>query len=302
VFVQGDRAATLIVWQCGVKSRGIEVAKELIALRIAREGPVVVTQREVALVDLPEQLCGFRIAHVSDMHFSRWDRVCECAQRLLLSLDYDAACLTGDFGDFRHLWERSLGLAERFLAPVVDRKPVYATLGNHDSRKIALEMKLAVRWLHNEGVVVGEGDAAFYLAGVDQNVAGADDVAAAVSGNKASLPMVLMAHYPSTVYRLPDDRIDLVLSGHTHGGQIRLPFIGCVWPNDAIPREMARGLHRVGRTMLHVSPGLGTSLPVRVRFLCPAEITVLKLVRKAVSTAEGDREHQPETVSAGVPV
>lgn len=269
---------------------------------------VVVGEYEVAAPELSKGSCGLRIAQVSDMHFSRWNRVYECAQRLLLSLEYDVLCVTGDFVDYRFLWKRSLTLAERFLKPIVDRKPVYAVLGNHDDPEIAARMSLPVRWLHNEGVVVrvgvgvGDGGDAVYLAGVDQNVHGADDLEAALSGSDGRLLTVLMAHYPSTVYRLPDYRVDLVLSGHTHGGQIRIPFLGCAWCNDALPRGMARGLHRVGRTWLHVSPGLGTSLPIRARFLCPPEISLLKLVPAPVSSTEGSCEGGVETRPASLPV
>lgn len=248
---------------------------------VAKDGPVIVREHDVVMAQAVEGFRGLRIAQISDMHFSRWNRVYECAQRLLLSLEFDVLCVTGDFGDYRHLWQRSLELSERFLRPIVDRKPVYASLGNHDSPNIAEKMSLPVRWLRNSGVVVETGGAKVFLAGIDQNESRADDLDAALIEGVSSLPTVLMAHYPSTVFRLPDGPVDLVLSGHTHGGQIRLPVFGCIWPNDAIPRRMAQGLHRVGQTWLHVSSGLGTSLPLRARFLCPPEISVLRLVSVA---------------------
>ncbi|MFH1110714.1 MAG: hypothetical protein V1790_16175, partial [Planctomycetota bacterium] len=104
-----------------------------------------------------------------------------------------------------------------------------------------------------------------------------------------------LAHYPSTVFRVPMGKVQLVLSGHTHGGQIRLPGLGCVWANDRIPRRMSRGLHEVAGTMIHVSPGIGVCLPIRIRVNCPAEVTVLTLVavasdHEAVGSAPTEKE------------
>jgi predicted MPP superfamily phosphohydrolase len=66
-----------------------------------------------------------------------------------------------------------------------------------------------------------------------------------------------------------------MLSGHTHGGQIRFPWLGCVWANDRIPLRLARGLHRVADTWLHTTPGIGTSAPIRMRINCPPEVSIL---------------------------
>jgi len=72
--------------------------------------------------------------------------------------------------------------------------------------------------------------------------------------------------------------VQLVLSGHTHGGQIKLPWLGCVWPNDRIPRRLARGVHEVNGTKVHVSAGIGSSPPLPVRINCPPELSLLTLV------------------------
>ena len=89
------------------------------------------------IAGLPGPLAGVRIAHVSDFHFRRWDRPTAAAQQLLLSLDYDLLVATGDFADSPMDWRRAAELTERFFAPLAERNPIYATLGNHDPPALA---------------------------------------------------------------------------------------------------------------------------------------------------------------------
>jgi len=150
-------------------------------------------------------------------------------------------------------------------------------LGNHDDPRIGSTDGLPIVFLQNRSVVVERDGERINVSGVDQSRPGAEDLSAAFAGNNERAPTILLAHYPSTVFRLSDGQAQLVLSGHTHGGQIRLPWLGCVWPHDRIPRRMARGLHVVGSTTLHVSAGVGVSLPIRLRVNCPPEIAILTL-------------------------
>ena len=256
---------------------------------------VIAREVNVPLTGLPTGLDGLRLAHVSDFHFRRWDRASEAAQTLLTHLDYDVLLVTGDFCSFRWKWRRAAELTQRFLEPIAQR-PAYAVLGNHDDPRLA-DADLPLRFLRNESVSLDSLGASLTLAGVDQSGRWTEDLDAALRRGPASGPTILLAHYPSTVFRVPIGKVQLVLSGHTHGGQIRLPGLGCVWANDRIPRRMSRGLHEVAGTMIHVSPGIGVSLPLRIRVDCPAEVTVLTLVavasdREAVGSASTDKEDQ----------
>jgi len=243
------------------------------------KNPVIVRELNVPLTGLPSGLDGLRIAHVSDLHFRRWDRVTQAAQSLLLTLDYDLLAVTGDLGNFRRHWRMAADLARRFFEPLAERGTIFAVLGNHDDPRMA-DADLPLRFLKNESVILDFSGAKLRLAGVDQSKRHAEDLSTVLDSRFSQEPTILLAHYPSTVFRLPNRCIQLVLSGHTHGGQIRLPGLGCLWANDRIPRRMSRGLHRVAGTTIHVSPGIGVSLPLRMRWNCPPEVAVLSLVAR----------------------
>src|SRR3990172_1032786 len=113
--------------------------------------PVVVRELNVSLAGLPNGLEGLRIAHVSDLHFRRWDRVTHAAQRLLLTLDYDLLAVTGDLGRFRRNWRKAADLTRRFFEPLAQRSTAYAVLGNHDDQHLT-EADLPLRFLGNKSV------------------------------------------------------------------------------------------------------------------------------------------------------
>lgn len=242
-----------------------------------RSQPVVVREIEVSAGNWPAALSGLRIAHASDFHFTRWNSVYRHAQQLLRSLDYDLLLVTGDFGNFRRHWRHALEMTRTFFDPLLGRAPTFAVLGNHDNPLFATAPNLPFTLLRNESVKVALRGTHLTLAGLEQTVPRGGELTRTLVGAMDGTPTVLMAHYPSTVFRLENRTVHLVLSGHTHGGQIRLPWLGCLWPNDHVPRRMASGLHVVNNVHVHVSAGIGASLPVRIRVNCPPEIAILTM-------------------------
>lgn len=242
-----------------------------------RNNPVIVRKHTVFVSTLPAELSGLRIAHISDFHFRRWNRLTQAAQDLLLSADYHLVAATGDFGTSPRQWARAADLMQRFFEPIIQRAPIYAVLGNHDNPAMATTPGMPLVFLRNASVLLRHSGGAFELAGLDQHLFGVEDMPTALAGARRHDFTILLAHYPSTVFRLPPGRVALQLSGHTHGGQIRLPRLGCIWANDRIPLRMSRGLHTVAGTILHTSPGIGVCPPIPVRINCPAEVTLLTL-------------------------
>jgi predicted MPP superfamily phosphohydrolase len=252
---------------------GASVARGMTQARGEHE----VVDVEVKLAKLPKALDGYTIVQLTDLHVGLTiDR--EFVQRVVdisNGLSPDLVALTGDFVD-----GKVADLRDE-IAPLANlraRRGVYAVTGNHEYYSgadpwIAEISKLNVRYLRNELVTIGEGDAAFDLAGVDDHGAHkyrghGEDLAAATATRDRERALVLLAHQPRQVRRASRYGVDLQLSGHTHGGQI--------WPWHYIVSVQQGGLlagrYRHGDTQLYVSRGCGYWGPP-VRLLAPLEIT-----------------------------
>jgi predicted MPP superfamily phosphohydrolase len=176
-------------------------------------------------------------------------------------------------------------------------------LGNHDAEELAEQPRLPIEFLNDRNVTLDVRGASIVLVGVNQALGGTGDVEAALRGAPEGYAAVLLAHYPSTVRRVRDGRVRLVLAGHTHGGQIRLPLLGCVWAHDGIPVRMARGLHELNGVPMHVSAGVGVSSFLRFRVLCPPEVSVLTLRsvgEEVTRETRGDRRREADVAACGV--
>ncbi len=237
---------------------------------------------------LDPALEGLRIAHLSDLHLRRWNRVLERAQSILSEHEYDLLAVTGDFSTLPSRWAKASTWCWKFFSPIRPRLGIYAVLGNHDSPRLG-QQDLPFRLLRDESVEINHDGGAVNLAGLEQHVDSRGDLVQTLAGVNESLPTILLTHYPSTIHQLTAGQVDLMLAGHTHGGQIRLPWIGCVWPNDRIPRSMAAGLHCVNGTYMHVSAGIGVSPPIWARFLCPPELTIITLQRVGRASQQENR-------------
>jgi predicted MPP superfamily phosphohydrolase len=232
---------------------------------------------EIKLDKLPRALDGFTIVQLSDLHVGMTidrafvQRVVDHANRL----SPDVIALTGDLVDGKVADLRD-DIAP--LGQLRARHGVFAITGNHEyfagvDAWIAEITRLGARYLRNERVTIGAGDASFDLAGVDDYSAHGfpghgEDIAAAVTGRDPARALVLLAHQPRQVRRASLHGVDLQISGHTHGGQI--------WPWHYIVRIQQGGLlagrYQHGDTQLYVSRGCGYWGPP-VRLLAPLEIT-----------------------------
>jgi hypothetical protein len=227
---------------------------------------------------LPRSLDGLRIVQLSDIHHSPFtgSSQVERAVAVANSLAPDIIALTGDYVSH----ERSYAApCAELMGRLRARYGVYAVLGNHDHwTDAALITDLfraeGIRVLVNEGLRFKHGNAAFWLAGVDDTMVGLEDLPLALSGSRADEMKLLLAHNPVILRRAARARVDLVLSGHTHGGQV-------AWRSERNAlgrprRRLLKGLGRRADTQIYVTRGLGTSV-LPIRYGCPPEVSCLEL-------------------------
>jgi predicted MPP superfamily phosphohydrolase len=248
----------------------------------------------VPVPDLPEPFAGLRIVQLSDFHCSRQvtpaylGEAVELAQRQA----GDVVVLTGDFV---HKGYRYVDLVARILGRLSAPCGVYAVLGNHDysvrnalgfrryrhlHRAVAEALAAhGIRVLHNETVRLSREDAGLHLVGVNDLWSRVCDLDQAFAGLSPEVPHIVLAHNPRTIERLNGRRCDLMLSGHTHGGQIHLPGLGRPTLGRKA-RRFAAGMYRYQNTYLYVNKGVGFGF--RLRYGVRPEVAVLTLRRAAV--------------------
>lgn len=245
----------------------------------------VIQRRRLACRVLARELQGFRILHLTDLHLDGNPALAEVIAGLVSMEEVDLCVLTGDYrfathGDCQELYEPT----RRVVEAVRSRHGVAAVLGNHDAaEEIALLESIGIRVLMNEGFRIARGNSGLWVAGVDDpHVFHCDDLPRALGGSSPSDFKLLLAHTPELFAQADRAGIDLYLCGHTHGGQICVPFLPRpLLLNARCPRRYAHGLWRHGNTIGYTSNGVGTSL-LTVRYRCPAEISVLELYSAAV--------------------
>lgn len=236
----------------------------------------------VPVAGLSPEFAGYRIALVTDLHngpaVPRW--WLERAVERVTALAPDLIALGGDF--VSHARSDLAGL-QSLLAPLHAPDGVVAVLGNHDHwvgpELVADVVRHAgAELLLNRHLLIGRGAARLAVAGVDDLAHGAVRVAEALAGVPDSTPVVLLSHNPDLVEYLPPGvRVDLMLSGHTHNGQLHWPLIGPLTVPSQFGRRYMHGLHYVGSTWLYVSAGVGSGA-IPIRWGNPPELPVLRLI------------------------
>ena len=233
-----------------------------------------VEQQIISLPKLPAGLDGYKIVQLSDFHlypFTSIDLIEKTVARTN-ELAPDLVVLTGDY-----VLETAASIFDLApeLAKLNPRHGIFAVLGNHDHWTEAAVVKQGlaeqgIELLHNRGVLLNESQ--FLLAGVDDLWSGTPDIEGALANWREGVPTILLAHEPDFADDfLGDGRIQLQLSGHTHGGQVRVPGVGPV----VLPRygqKYHNGLYQVGSSQVYVNRGIGIIGPA-VRLNCPPEIT-----------------------------
>jgi predicted MPP superfamily phosphohydrolase len=272
-------------------SLGAVAALALYAGEIERHR-VEVTEREIALRGLPAAFDGFRIAQLSDIHLDEFTeafflrRVVERVN----SLRPDAIFLTGDYAS-HGIGSRKYAIGAAWqcanLLRELQCRQIYGSLGNHDVAIGAREVTEAltansITVLNNSCLPLERGGGRIWLAGVEDPVQGRPKPELAIPAvirNLPNEPVILLCHAPDYADSLLESAagraVGLMLSGHTHGGQIRLPLIGAL-QLPVLGQKYVQGWFRVGGMQLYVNRGIGTSV-LPLRFDCLPEITLLTL-------------------------
>jgi predicted MPP superfamily phosphohydrolase len=241
----------------------------------------IVTRRDIVVEGLPPAFDGFRIALLSDFHHSPWIPAAyiRTVVRRANRLGADLFALTGDFIDHGERWAPGCARAlSRLRAPYGS----VAVLGNHDYYKKAAPAmreglaRAGITELYNTGATIERAGETLHLAGTADLWRDKPNLKQALAKARQPKSVILLQHNPDYVERITDDRVGLVLSGHTHGGQCVLPFIGPPILPSKYGQKYAAGLVQGPVAQVFVTTGVGSGFPP-VRFCCPPEIALLTL-------------------------
>jgi len=260
---------------------------------------IKVRRENVSLPGLPSGFDGLTVVHLSDLHLvsfgAREKRLC----RILEEMESDLAVFTGDFKRRKGTPVRRVEEALRRITSCMrPRFGIVGIMGNKDSPEMVEAAERAgVEILSGRAKRVTNGKDALWIAGIDSMPF--RRLARALISVTSAIPekgfRILLSHGPDAARLAQALGYALILCGDTHGGQIRLPLVGPLDVKSQLSRRYCRGIIREGNSVLCVSSGIGTcAFPVR--FLCPPEVTILKLV--ACGIARQNPERQPREPTA----
>ena len=233
---------------------------------------------------LPAGLSKFRILHISDLHLpARFPDLAKKIATLVKDVEVDLCVLTGDYrwgyyGNDDHLPKQLPGI----LKTIHTRYGTVACLGNHDKLETgALLEKMQIPVLYNEGFSITHNDSSLWVCGIDDpHIFNVDHIDQAVEDAPKDAFILMLAHSPERIAEAEEAGVSLYLTGHTHGGQIRLPLIGALSKNAACTQEQVAGPWQHKTMQGYTSCGIGTTdLPVR--YLCLPEAVIITLHQKA---------------------
>jgi predicted MPP superfamily phosphohydrolase len=229
---------------------------------------------------LPGLLAPVRIAHLTDLHFGPFIRSdsLRAWTRATNAAEPDIIVITGDFVD--QLQFGSLEPLADALAQLRAPLGVWGVWGNHDLDRYRGNLELLSEPLRRAGVRMLRNESAWlrddlHIVGVDDWLSGSPDLNAALAGVEAGVATILLNHNPDFLPDVPAGAVSLALCGHTHGGQVRFPFIGAPMTASVHGQRFLEGWVDAP-VPGYVSRGLGVSL-LPLRLLCPAELSVFDL-------------------------
>ncbi len=255
---------------------------------------IEITETEINCRRLPSEFDGFTILHLTDLHLRKSRAFASLIMEALNCIRADLVAITGDVTyktSGLPLVEEVINSLKRQLPDA----PIYACTGNGeilhpDAGEKTLEIikSYGGTVLRNSNAVITKGKSRFYILGVEDPFTHSDDLSKALEGVADDDFKVLLAHSPHIAKEAIQSGIDVMLCGHTHGGQVRMPFFGAIYARTGFKRALSAGLYsgkQLARaagiqgdvsSKVFISRGLGTShLPIR--FLCKPEMAIIRL-------------------------
>jgi predicted MPP superfamily phosphohydrolase len=246
-----------------------------------------ITDITIWLHRLPPALEGLKVVHLTDIHHSLFTPLVEVERAVHLAnrLGPDLVALTGDYVTLSPAY---IGPVARALGKLRARLGIFAVLGNHDFQAGADDVTRAlrshrIRVLRNSRYAIQAGGKTLWMIGVDDLWWNSDDLPAALESVPARDAKILLCHNPLGIWQASARGVDLVLSGHTHGGQVRLPGFRSLY-RSKLGERFVEGWNRLDGTQIYVSRGIG-KVVVPIRVACPAEIVCLHLHRTRAQRA-----------------
>jgi predicted MPP superfamily phosphohydrolase len=266
---------------------GIELMGGLIYANQLEPAWLDVVRVTLRLKRLPAAFSGFRIAQISDIHMGGWMNRArlERVVQMVLAEKPDVVAITGDYLLGGHGWsaeyEQALADAAAALEPLAASTVPVTVMGNHDHwtdvKKIRAKLQgIGIHDLSNHAMSISRGGESFYIGGVDSVYDGHDDLDQTLSQLPPNAPAILLCHEPDFAdISAATGLFDLQISGHSHGGQVIIPFHGPI-KTPKHGHKYPLGLYRVGEMFQYTNRGVGMLFPY-VRFNCRPEITVFTL-------------------------
>ena len=236
------------------------------------------TYADFVLKDLPTSFAGYTILHITDLHLDAQKGLSKRVSDKIAHLKVDLVIMTGDYQDAFELDPNENKEALKTLFKVLNAKDgIVCTLGNHDSYKAAAMLEsLGAKVLINETMRIDRGGESLFLTGLDDVHYFFSDSSLSALDAKVDGFKILAVHSPEIYKYAEKSGYKLYFAGHTHGGQVCLPFGIPLVTHARVKRRMVRGKWRFKRLMGYTNRGAGTSgFPMRLN--CPGEVLLARL-------------------------
>lgn len=250
----------------GVVGLGVVTTPAAWYSAIYEPNDIEVTHRKMAIPNLPSRLDGMTAVQISDLHLKGDGNLHSKMVDMIRNLEPkpDAIFFTGDLVDDQSAISDAVEIFRSWQPPL----GTWAVPGNWEYRLddldlVTQQLKAAnVRYLVNESAQL---EAGLWIAGVNDPSNALQDLDGAIKDIPAGAPRILLAHSPDIADDVKETRFGLILAGHTHGGQVNLPFFNGAWLLDGPSQQYVQGLYDVHGSPLYVNRGIGTTqLPVRI--------------------------------------